>query len=69
MDELLDSLMNSNPQLRRDNGGYVREIISGRQALSTTLRNVSEVTGKPETVNLTTVPLSDGNMKRRSSNP
>jgi len=62
MDELLDSLMNSNPQLRRDNGGYVREIISGRQALSTTLRNVSEVTGKPETVNLTTVPLSDGNM-------
>ena len=34
-----------NPQIRRQNNGYIREIIDGRTALSTTLRNVSEVTG------------------------
>ena len=62
MEEMLDSLLRSNAQLRRDNGGFNREIISGRQALSTSLRNVSEVTGEPEVVNLTTVPLSDGNL-------
>jgi hypothetical protein len=62
MEELLDSLLQSNPQLRRDSSGLTRETISGRQALSTSLRNVSEVTGEPEVVNLTTVPLSDGNL-------
>ena len=62
MEELLDSLLRSNPQLRRDSSGLTRETISGRQALSTSLRNVSEVTGEPEVVNLTTVPLSDGNL-------
>lgn len=61
-EELLDSLTRGNPQLRRDSNGFTREIVSGRQGLSTTLRNVSEVTGEPELVTLTTVPLSDGNL-------
>jgi hypothetical protein len=62
MEELLDSLLRSNPQLRRDSSALTREVISGRQALSTSLRNVSEVTGEPEVVNITTVPLRDGNL-------
>jgi Zn-dependent protease with chaperone function len=61
-DELLDSLLRGNPQLRRQSGGYIRESISGRAALSTTLRNVSEVTGQPEIVTVSTVPLRDGSL-------
>jgi len=62
MSELLDSLLRSNPQLRRDANGLTREVVGGRQALSTSLRNVSEVTGQPEVVNITTVPLDDENL-------
>ena len=61
-DELLESLVSGNPQLRRQSGGYVRESISGRQALSTTLRNVSEVTGSTELVTVSTVLLGDGSL-------
>jgi hypothetical protein len=62
MEELVDGLMRSNPQIRRDSNGLTREVVSGRQALSTSLRNVSEVTGQPEVVNITTVPLDDENL-------
>ena len=59
-DELIESLRQGNPQLRRQNG-YARESISGRSALSTTLRNVSE-SGRPELIGLSTVALSDGSV-------
>jgi hypothetical protein len=61
-DELLASLQQGNPQIRRQNSGYVRESIGGRTALSTTLRNVSEVTGEAEIVAISTVPLRDGSL-------
>lgn len=61
-EKLLDGLQRGNPQLRRQNTGYVRESISGRTALSTTLRNVSEVTGEAELVTVSTVPLRDGSL-------
>jgi hypothetical protein len=59
-DELIDGLRQSNPQLRRQNG-YSREIIGGRSALSTTLRNVSD-TGRPESIGLSTLALRDGSL-------
>ena len=37
-------------------------IIGGRQRLTTTLSNVSEVTGDTEAVNLSTVQLRDGSV-------
>ena len=61
-EELVESLSQSNPQIRRQSNGYVRERIGGRTALSTTLRNVSDVTGNPETVTVSTVPLRDGSL-------
>ncbi len=61
-DELLDSLLRGNPQLRRQTSGYVRETIGGRPALSTTLSNVSEVTGGPELVTVSTLQLRDGSL-------
>jgi hypothetical protein len=61
-DELIDSLLRSNPALQRRGRGYIRESLGGRQALSTTLRNVSEVTRGPELVTVSTVPLRDGSL-------
>ena len=61
-EELLDSLLRGNPQLRRQSTGYIRESVGGRTALSTTLRNVSEVTGEAELVTVSTVPLRDGGL-------
>ena len=61
-DELIDSLLRSNPSLQRQGGGYVRESIGGRAALSTTLSNVSEITRGRELVTLSTVPLRDGSL-------
>jgi hypothetical protein len=61
-DELLDSLARGNPQLRRQSSGYVRESVGGRTALTTTLSNVSEVTGGTELISVSTVPLRDGSL-------
>ncbi|HUE89126.1 MAG TPA: M48 family metallopeptidase [Vicinamibacterales bacterium] len=61
-DELIESLQQGNPQIRRQSGGYVRENIGGRTALSATLRNVSEVSGGAELVTVSTVPLRDGSL-------
>jgi hypothetical protein len=58
---LIQAFAKSNPQLR-GSGGYTRDRISGRNALRTTLSNVSEVTGQRETVSLTTTQLSDGRL-------
>jgi hypothetical protein len=57
----VQSFARSNPQLRRQ-GGYQRTNIGGRTGLTTTLTNVSEVTGQSEAVNLSTVPLRDGSV-------
>ena len=60
-ERLLQSFARTNPQLRRQ-GGYSRANIGGRQGLTTTLSNVSEVTGQREAVNVSTVQLRDGNV-------
>ena len=60
-EQLIRSFQQSNPQLRRQ-GGYSRTTISGRQGLTTTLRNVSDVSGGEEAINLSTVQLSDGSV-------
>ena len=46
----------------RQESGYSRVNIGGRQGLSTTLSNVSEVTGSAELVNVSTVQLRDGSV-------
>jgi beta-barrel assembly-enhancing protease len=57
-DALLESLLRGNPQIRRQANGYSRGVIGGRNALSTTLRNVS-ATGEPELVSISTLPLDN----------
>lgn len=58
---LLQSFAQTNPQLRRASG-YSRVNVDGRNGLTTTLRNVSEVTGASEVVNVTTTQLRDGSL-------
>jgi beta-barrel assembly-enhancing protease len=58
---LLQSFARTNPQLRRS-GGYSRVNIDGRAGLTTNLRNVSEVTGQSEVVNVTTTQMQDGSL-------
>ncbi len=60
-DALIAAFAKSNAQLRAS-GGYTRDRISGRNALRTSLSNVSEVTGQRESVSLTTTQLSDGRL-------
>ena len=60
-EQLLQGFARSNPQLRRQ-GGYARTEVGGRQGLTTTLSNVSEVTGESEAVNVSTVQLRDGSV-------
>jgi hypothetical protein len=60
-DALLQGFTRANPELRRQ-GGYSRADIGGRQGLTTTLSNVSEVTGQAEAVNVSTVQLADGSL-------
>ena len=60
-EQLLQGFSQGNPQLRR-RGGYSRANIGGRQGLTTTLSNVSEVTGETEAVNVSTVELRDGSV-------
>jgi hypothetical protein len=60
-EQLLQMFARSNPELRRQ-GGYSRTTVDGRPGLTTTLTNVSEVTGERETINMTTVALADGSL-------
>jgi beta-barrel assembly-enhancing protease len=60
-EELVRSFAQGNPRLRGQ-GGYARANIGGRPGLTTTLSNVSEVTGSTEAVNLSTVQLRDGSV-------
>jgi hypothetical protein len=59
--ELLQSLQQANPRLSRP-GNYDRGTIGGRQALHTTLSNISDVTGGQEVIDVYTTQLSDGSL-------
>ncbi len=57
--ELLRSFGQSNPQLRQQ-GSAISDNIGGRVGFTATLDNVSDVTGQPEVVELSTTQLRDG---------
>jgi hypothetical protein len=59
--ELIQSLREGNPQLTASRN-YDRRTVGGRQALHTTLANVSEATGGQETIELYTAQLADGSL-------
>jgi Zn-dependent protease with chaperone function len=59
--ELINSLAQGNNNLRTT-GGYQRTTMSGRNALYTTLSNVNEATGRPETVRVITTQLRNGQL-------
>ena len=60
-EQLLRGFAQNNPNLRRQ-GSYSRTSIGGRQGITTTLSNVSDVTGQNEAVNVSTVQLRDGSL-------
>jgi len=59
--ELINSLAQGNNNLR-NTGGYQRTTMSGRNALFSTLSNVNEATGRPESVRLITTQLRNGQL-------
>jgi beta-barrel assembly-enhancing protease len=59
--EFIDGLAQSNPSLRAT-GGLQNTNLSGRDGLMATLTNVSEMTGRAETVTVFTTLLRDGNL-------
>jgi hypothetical protein len=59
--EFIDGLAQSNPSLRAT-GGPKNTSLSGRNGLVASLNNVSEVTGRRETVTVFTTLLRDGNL-------
>ena len=60
-ERLVQAFARTNPELRRQRG-YARTNIGGRNGLTTTLTNLSEVSGEAEVVNLSTTTLSDGSL-------
>jgi hypothetical protein len=60
-DELIQSLGQGNPQLRRASNS-ARSTLGGQQALRTSLSNVSEVTGSQERIDLYTSLMRDGTL-------
>ena len=59
--ELVNNLAQGNNSLRTS-GGFQRTTMSGRNALYTTLSNVNEATGRPETVRVITTQLRNGQL-------
>ena len=59
--EFIDGLAQSNPSLR-GTGGLQNTNLSGRNGLVARFNNVSEVTGRGETVTVFTTLLRDGNL-------
>ncbi len=57
-DQFLSNLLRSNTSLKRQSN-YRRDSIGGRSGLTTTLSNVSDVTGQSESVVLSTTQLRD----------
>jgi hypothetical protein len=43
-------------------GGYRNSTLGGRRGLQTTIQNVSDVTGRAETIQLVTALMRDGNI-------
>ena len=60
-EQLLQGFARANPRLRRQTG-FSRTSIDGRQGLTTTLSNVSDVTGDSEAVTISTARLRDGSV-------
>jgi beta-barrel assembly-enhancing protease len=60
-EELIDSLSQSNPNLRQTSNPR-NATLSGRRGLQTTLTNVSDATGNRESIQLVTAPMDDGNL-------
>jgi hypothetical protein len=60
-DAFLQSLTSGNPRLRRQ-GGYRRDTVGGRDGLTASLLNVSDVTGRDEEITLSTARLRDGSL-------
>jgi Zn-dependent protease with chaperone function len=60
-DELIQSLAQGNPRLTRQSG-VRRTSLGSRAALTTTLSNVSEATGDPETIQIFSALMPDGNL-------
>ena len=60
-DELIDSLAEANPRLRRESN-YRQRSVGGRNGLQTVLSNVSDVTREGETIQLVTTLLADGSL-------
>jgi hypothetical protein len=58
---LIQAFARSNPQLRQESR-FRRDNIGGRSGLTTTLSNVSDVTGEREIITLSTVPLDGENL-------
>jgi hypothetical protein len=58
-EQLVQGFAQSNPQLRRA-GNYRRDTVGGRQGLTTTLSNVSDVTGEQEYISVATTRVRDG---------
>jgi len=61
-EELINSFAQGNSNNLRVSGGQQRTTMSGRTALFTTLSNVNEATGRPETVRLITTQLQNGQL-------
>jgi Zn-dependent protease with chaperone function len=59
--EFLSSLQQGNPNLR-SRGGLQRTSMDGRTALTISLSNVNEATGRPEIVNVITTQLRNGEL-------
>ena len=60
-EELVQSLAQSNPQMRVG-GNARRDTLGGRAGLTSQLSNVSEVTGEREYVTISTAQLRDGGL-------
>ncbi len=60
-DEFINNLAQGNRSIR-SNGGYRRTIVSGRTGLITTLNNVNEATGQPESITVVTTQLRNGGL-------
>jgi len=59
--ELINSFAQGNSNLRTS-GGYSRTSLDGHSALWTTLTNINEATGRPETIRLITTQLRNGQL-------
>jgi len=60
-EELIGSLAQGNPRMSRPSN-FRQATLAGRSGLQTTLSNVSEPTGKTETIQVLTALMADGNL-------